>query len=383
MDNAIAIGRVSFRVGHLDNGGSLPVEPLEELHDLLALTGMQVAGRLVGQDELWVHHHGASYTYELLLSTGELAGEKILLSDDLKPVQDVADPAHALRARHVVIGERYLQVLEHSEVVDQVVALEDEPHVFLVQLVALLSLELVHRLVEEIVFTAPGAIEHPQDGQQGGFSGARGPHDGDEFSGGHVQGDPAQHVEFPAAHLVEFLKAAQLDHCSRQLRASSRYLDALLHNSPVEQMNAAVGKPRVARVVRHHANGGPAAVQFPQQPHYRFAVLGIEVSRRLIGQQDGRLARQRPRHGHALLLPAGELGRVVLHAMRHAYFFERLLNPLLALAGGHTSVSERQLHILVNRKIADQIEGLKDKTDLAVADARPFTEGEIRHRLAV
>src|SRR3989454_9297976 len=219
MDNAIAIGRVSFRVGHPDNGGSLPVEPLEELHDLLALTGMQVAGRLVGQDEPCVHHHGASHAHKLLLSTGELAGEKILLCDDLKPVQDVADPAHAFRARHVVIGERDLQVLEHSEVVDQVVALEDEPHVFLVQLVALLSLELVHRLVEEMVFTAPGAIEHPQNGQQGGFSGARGPHDGDEFSGGHVQGDPAQHVEFPAAHLVEFLKAAQLDHCSRWFHA--------------------------------------------------------------------------------------------------------------------------------------------------------------------
>ena len=69
--------------------------------------------------------------------------------------------------------------------------------------------------------------------------------------------------------------------------------------------------------------------------------------------------------------------------MRHAYFFERLLNPLLALAGGHTAVGERQLHILVNGEIADQIEGLKDETDLAVADARPFTEGEIRHWLAV
>src|SRR6478672_69735 len=50
IDDAVAVGRVRFRMRHLNDGGALLVQTLEKLHDLLALGGVQVPGGLVGED---------------------------------------------------------------------------------------------------------------------------------------------------------------------------------------------------------------------------------------------------------------------------------------------------------------------------------------------
>src|SRR5947199_1240195 len=55
------------------------------------------------------------------------------------------------------------------------------------------------------------------------------------------------------------------------------------------------------------------SMQIAQQLHDRFAVRRVEVSGRLIRQQDKRLAPERARHGHALLLTARKLGRSEEH----------------------------------------------------------------------
>src|SRR2546430_7700042 len=54
VDEAISVCRVRFRMGHLDDRRTLVVQALEELHDLLALGGVQVPGRLIGQDQLGI-----------------------------------------------------------------------------------------------------------------------------------------------------------------------------------------------------------------------------------------------------------------------------------------------------------------------------------------
>ena len=92
---------------------------------------------------------------------------------------------------------------------------------------------------------------------------------------------------------------------------------------------------------------------------------------------------QGARHGHALLLTARELRRIVLHAVRHADFFQRLVHPLLALRRRHAAIGQRQLDVLVDREIADQVERLEDEADLAIADARPLLHLQAAHRLAV
>jgi len=54
----------------------------------------------------------------------------------------------------------------------------------------------------------------------------------------------------------------------------------------------------------------------------------IEIAGRLIGQQDGRPTGERPGHGHALLLAAGQLDGVMSHAIGEPYGLEQLRGSL-------------------------------------------------------
>src|SRR6185503_21037559 len=92
-----AVAGVGLRMRNLDDRGPLLVELLEELHDLLALARVQVAGRLVSEDHLRVRDHRARDGDELLLAARQLVRVEILLADDRELVEDVAHHALALR----------------------------------------------------------------------------------------------------------------------------------------------------------------------------------------------------------------------------------------------------------------------------------------------
>ena len=67
--------------------------------------------------------------------------------------------------------------------------------------------------------------------------------------------------------------------------------------------------------------------------------LAIEVAGRLVGDDDRRVVDDGARDGDALLLPAGELARVVLHAVLEADDAQRGLRALLALGRRRGCVS--------------------------------------------
>src|SRR5438045_1962792 len=115
----------------------------------------------------------------------------------------------------------------------------------------------------------------------------------------------------------------------------------LLDDPAVEQMDGTVGVGRVSGIVRDHADRRSTAMQLAQQLHNRFAVRRVEVSRRLVGEQDEWIPGNRTRDGDALLLTAGELCGIVLHAMAHADALESVLHALLALTGRHAAVGKR------------------------------------------
>ena len=56
------------------------------------------------------------------------------------------------------------------------------------------------------------------------------------------------------------------------------------------------------------------ARQLGEQLVQPLAVRVVEVARRLVGEQHGRVGRQRARHRRALLLAARELARAMMHA---------------------------------------------------------------------
>src|ERR1051325_3354204 len=84
---------------------------------------------------------------------------------------------------------------------------------------------------------------------------------------------------------------------------------AVLNHASIKEMDGAIGVLRATLVVRDHANGRAAVVQLLEQVHDRFAVARIEISGRLIGEQNGRLAGERARHGDTPPLAGRQIGR--------------------------------------------------------------------------
>src|SRR5437764_11308031 len=76
---------------------------------------------------------------------------------------------------------------------------------------------------------------------------------------------------------------------------------AVFHNPTVEQVNGAVGVLREPLVVRDHADGRAAGVEFLEQIHHRVTVAPIKISGRFVRQQDRWVAGARASNGPALL----------------------------------------------------------------------------------
>src|SRR6185503_11003344 len=128
----------------------------------------------------------------------------------------------------------------------------------------------------------------------------------------------------------------------------------------------------VALVVCDHADCRALAVQLAQQIHNRFAVRGIQITGRLVGQKYERIARYRSRDCDSLLLAAGELAWKMLASVSHAHALESFSHSLLAFNGPQTTICQRKLDVLEDREVADQIEALKDEANFAISNARAF-----------
>ena len=74
----------------------------------------------------------------------------------------------------------------------------------------------------------------------------------------------------------------------------------------------------------------PCGVDFLEQLHHAARHLRIEVAGRFVGEQQARRAGERARDRGALLLAAGEFGRVVLHARAQADAAQRVFDARLA-----------------------------------------------------
>src|SRR2546422_4129965 len=110
---------------------------------------------------------------------------------------------------------------------------------------------------------------------------------------------------------------------------------ALLHDAAVEQVDGSLRVPRVAWVVRDHAEGGAVAMQIAQQLHHRLAALRVEVASRLVSQQDERIAGHGAGHRHALLLAARQLAREMAGPVRHADLLQGVADALPPLRRLH------------------------------------------------
>jgi hypothetical protein len=89
---------------------------------------------------------------------------------------------------------------------------------------------------------------------------------------------------------------------------------------------------------------------------HRVAVLRVEVSGRLIGQEHQGISHQRARHGDTLLLSSGELAGKMPGAVSHADLLQGLVHLLRALRRLGAPVGEGQLDVLEDGEVPDEVE---------------------------
>ena len=105
-----------------------------------------------------------------------------------------------------------------------------------------------------------------------------------------------------------------------------------------------------------------------QQIQYDFAGDGIQISRRLIRQQQTRIVHQGARNGNSLLLPAGELMRQPVSILFH---FE----PSQALEGGLTRVPFlRQAEVAAPRSRPQSVYEAAEKIEKRIRPSRAAGE---------
>ena len=112
-----------------DHRRARAVDPVEQLHDPDRGLGIEVAGRLVGQQQRRVVDERARHRDALLLAAGELVGEVVQLGRQAGEAQDVGDLRADLLARAAGDLQRVGDVVVHRAVGQQLEVLEDDPEV--------------------------------------------------------------------------------------------------------------------------------------------------------------------------------------------------------------------------------------------------------------
>src|SRR5712692_4343129 len=132
----------------------------------------------------------------------------------------------------------------------------------------------------------------------------------------------------------------------------------------------ALGELRDVVLVGDQHDGQSFVIQVLENLHDLDRGAAVEISGGLVGQQNRRLVHQRARNGHALLLPTGHLRWKMLRAIRKPNHGQRFGSSLGAFRLRNSRIQRRQFHILERRRSRQQVESLKNKSNLLIANQR-------------
>jgi hypothetical protein len=116
----VAYGRI---VGDHDDGVAFGMEITQQGHDPLLVVLVEIAGRLVGEDDLGLIDQGAGNTDALLLAARELSGQMVKPMAKADPIEGVTGLTLVDNAMEILCQH---DVLERCEVGDEVELLEDQ-----------------------------------------------------------------------------------------------------------------------------------------------------------------------------------------------------------------------------------------------------------------
>ena len=116
-------------------------------------------------------------------------------------------------------------------------------------------------------------------------------------------------------------------------------------------------------IVGDQDDGPPVAVKFRQQVHDLFAAARIERSGGFVRQDDQRIVDERARHGHPLLLAAGEFRRKMLSPVGQAEPVEQEARPFETLRPRHARINGGHFHVFLRRCRFEKIVALKHEAE--------------------
>ena len=123
--------------------------------------------------------------------------------------------------------------------------------------------------------------------------------------------------------------------------------------------------------VMGHQDDGDAApfIEFTEHGENFLAGTRVQVARGFIGEEHRRTVDQRPGDGHPLLLPAGKLGRLVIHPISQPHQTEHDLGPEPGLPLGKIlgRVGKGHGHVFQSAGTGQEIKTLEDEADLPVS----------------
>src|SRR5690606_1097115 len=154
------------------------------------------------------------------------------------------------------------------------------------------------------------------------------------------------------------------------LRAAARRVADVLDDFAVAQPDDALAVRRDLGLVRDDDDRLAVGVQLVEQREDLDRRLRVEITGRLVREQDGRVRHERPRNRNALPLAARELIRQMIGALAEPHALEVAHRLGAPLCERHSGVDQR-LHDVTERAHArQQIEALEYEADLLVAHIR-------------
>ena len=118
----------------------------------------------------------------------------------------------------------------------------------------------------------------------------------------------------------------------------------------------------------NHGGETTLAVHGTKQRMQGVAGRLVEVAGRLVGEHERRRHHQRPRDGHALLLPARQHRGTMIEPLAEADALEQRLRGGAGLDGRTPRDTHRHLGVLERRELRQQVMELEDEPDLRVPE---------------
>src|SRR6516165_947100 len=209
---ALGAARELRVMGDQQDRGPHLVDLLEQVQHLARHQGIEVAGRLVREQECRVPGDGARDGDALLLPAGELRGHVPGARGEPDQLERAADALAPVGAAQAAVAQRHLHVVIDVEVGDEVEALEDETDALIAQLRTLVVGERPHVPALEQVAAGVKLLEQPRYVEEGGLARSRGPGDRHELPRRHLEREPAQRVRLDEVGTVDLADIVHLEH---------------------------------------------------------------------------------------------------------------------------------------------------------------------------